>query len=336
MSDGPADGSIANVSLVYADLDKRGYSRVRKGKGFFYTGTKGRPLKRRSLVEYCQSLVIPPAWRDVWISPAQNAHILSTGVDDAGRKQYIYHPEWSRVRNTKKFSDLPAFAKQLPSLRTKIDSDMRQRKHSKSQVVATALNLIDLGFLRVGNQQYAQKSGTRGATTLHSRHLSISGDEVTLDFIGKSGKQRHIELRNETLAKNLAACQELPGQRLFQYRDEYGKLTRIDSTDVNDYLQACTQRSFTAKHFRTWGGSVLAMQYLFESKKIEASKKRERDMVKHVASQLGNTVSVARQYYIHPSLLELARTESQTTCSRRRRNGLTPSESQLVRFLECL
>jgi len=336
MSADSINSEIGNITLVYADLDQRGYSRVRKGRGFYYTGTQGRRLKRRSLIEYCQSLVIPPAWQQVWISPIRNAHVLSTGLDEAGRKQYIYHPEWTRIRNTKKFSDLPAFAQHLPALRKKVDTDMRGRKHSKTRVVATALNLIDNGLIRVGNQQYARTNGTRGATTLHSHHLSVSGNDITLDFTGKSGQRRHVELHDQPLAKSLAVCQELPGQRLFQYKDETGEVTRIDSADVNHYLQACTKQSFTAKHFRTWGGSVLAMQYLFEHKTTESSKKRERAMVKHVARQLGNTVSVARQYYIHPTLLELARSQTFTTCSRRRRNGLSPSESQLVRFLNRL
>lgn len=335
---GVADSSRIVVEtdarLVYADLASAGYSRVRRGRGFSFLGKRGKPLKRRSLIDYCRSIVIPPAWQDVWISPVRNAHILSTGLDAAGRKQYVYHPDWTRIRNTRKFDDLPEFARHLPVLREQIECDLRAFRHSRTRVVATAVGLIDRGLIRVGNETYTRLSGTRGATTLEERHVDVSGSEIVLDFRGKSGKRRHLEIDDDALARSIRYCQELPGQRLFQYRDDDGSVARVDSSDVNDYLRAATGKDITAKHFRTWGGSVSACQYLNDHASEPPGRALERAMVKHVARTLGNTVTVARQFYIHPVLLAMAREHGPPVASRRRRRSLSPTESQLLRVLE--
>lgn len=326
------------VSLIYAKLDEPGYTRIRCGRGFSYRGLNGKPLKRRSLLDYCRSLVIPPAWRDVWISPVRQAHILCRGTDEADRKQYLYHPQWTKVQNERKFDDLVAFAACLPNLRQQIETDMNAARFSKHRVTASTLRLIDKGLVRVGNEQYLRDNGTRGATTLIASTVNVSGSHITLDFKGKSGKQHHIELMDDALARSISYCQELPGQRLFQYLDEDGVAVNIDSADVNDYLRAATGQEFTAKHFRTWGGSVAACTFLHEhlsgNKQCDAGKKLESTMVRHVADRLGNTVSVARKYYIHPRLLKAAKSCQPIEVSSRALSGLSREESRLSRFLK--
>lgn len=324
--------------LVYADLEKPGYSRRRCGRGFTYLGLNGKPLKRRTLIEYCRSLVIPPAWKNVWISPVRQAHILCTGVDDASRKQYLYHPEWTEVRNTEKFNDLLAFGSCLPNLRKQMESDLSAPRFSRNRVVASTVRLIDKGLVRVGNEQYVRENGSRGATTLTGGAASVSGHQITLDFKGKSGKRHHLVLEDRALARSIRYCQELPGQRLFQYLDEDGTRAQVDSTDVNDYLKAATGKDFTAKHFRTWGGSVVACQFLHEQRSETdthaSGKSRESAMVKQVAAMLGNTLSVARKYYIHPMLLKAAQQGNTFDVPTRALSGLSRSESRFLRVLK--
>ena len=331
-------GATLVVRLVYAKLDAPGYSRVRRGRGFSYLGVGGKPLKRRSLLDYCRSLVIPPAWEDVWISPIRDAHILSTGVDQAERKQYLYHPEWSRIQSVRKFEDLLLFASCLPELRKQVDADLKAPRYSRNRVIATSVRLIDRGLVRVGNEQYLRSNGSRGATTLTRGAASVSGETVTLDFKGKSGIRHHLELEDEALARSISYCQELPGQRLFQYLDEDGHRCDVDSADVNEYLKAHTGQDFTAKHFRTWGGSVGACQFMCdnpaESTDEKTGKKFEAAMVKHVAAMLGNTVSVSRKYYIHPLLIEAAKSCHSVKVSARALSGLSREESRLVRVLK--
>lgn len=331
-------GTTLMVRLVYAKLDAPGYSRVRRGRGFSYLGVGGKPLKRRSLLDYCRSLVIPPAWENVWISPLRDAHILSTGIDQAERKQYLYHPEWSRIQSARKFDDLLLFASCLPKLRKQVESDLKAPRYSRNRVIATSVRLIDRGLVRVGNEQYLRSNGSRGATTLTRGAANVTGETVTLDFKGKSGIRHHLVLDDEALARSISYCQELPGQRLFQYLDEEGHRCDVDSADVNEYLKAHTGEDFTAKHFRTWGGSVGACQFMcdnpVESVDEKAGKKFEAAMVKHVAAMLGNTASVSRKYYIHPLLIEAATSCHSVKVSARALSGLSREESRLVRVLK--
>ena len=318
--------------LVYADLMSSGYTRVRRGKGFSYLGRSGRPLSRPSIVAYCRSLVIPPAWKEVWISPQQNAHILSTGQDQRGRKQYIYHPAWSKYRNELKFNELPAFGKALPDIRKQVQADLRARNLTKGRVLASVIKLLDEGLIRVGNDLYAQENGTFGATTLLDEHVAVSGTRVDLDFRGKSGKQRSVTLACNALARCIRDCQDLPGQRLFQYQDDSG-LYRVNSSDVNDYLRNVTGADFTAKHFRTWGGSVAALDFGIQQNRREEDLSTIR-AIKHTASVLGNTPTVARRYYIHPAVTQCIDQHKLPQLSGRPRQGLSMSESAFARLLE--
>ena len=319
--------------LVYADLMSPGYSRLKRGRGFTYLGRSGRRLSRTSIVDYCRSLVIPPAWKQVWISPQQNAHILSTGHDQRGRKQYIYHPSWTEYRNQLKFDELHAFGKALPKIRRQVHADLRARSLTKDRVLASVIRLLDQGLIRVGNEQYAQENGTFGATTLLEKHVEIDGvKRVNLDFRGKSGKQRAITLGCTALARCIRDCQELPGQRLFQYEDDSGRYP-VNSSDVNDYLNSVTESDFTAKHFRTWGGSVAALDYaLKRTRRQEAC--TTVSAIKHTASVLGNTPAVARQYYIHPKVVDHIEQSELPQLTGRPRQGLSMSESAFARLLE--
>jgi len=326
------DETSLGGSLVYADLSLPGFGRRRWGRGFSYLGRTGRRLKRPSLLKYCRSLVIPPAWAEVWISPNQAAHILSTGVDQRGRKQYLYHPQWTDMRNQMKFNDLREFGQALPLIRERVEADIRIRQLSRRRVLASAVSLLDQGLVRVGNEQYARTNGTFGATTLQEKHVSTSGSLVNLDFRGKSGKQRSIELTNSALARCIRHCQELPGQRLFQYKDASG-IHPVDSADVNSYMKLVSGDDFTAKHFRTWGGSVAALEFAQQHTELAGSELRVA-VVKCAAKTLGNTPAVAQRYYIHPGLLDAIESGDMPRKSSRSRRGLTKVESTLARFLD--
>jgi len=321
-----------SIKLVYSDLSGPGYSRRRVGKGFSYIGKTGRRLKDPRIIKYCKSLVIPPAWRDVWISPARNAHILSTGLDERKRKQYIYHPAWTDYQNLIKFSELLEFGQCLPTIRESVEKDLNKRKLSKQRVIAAVIRMIDSTLIRIGNEAYSKDNKTYGATTLLERHADVSGSTLTLDFRGKSGKQRQLDVEDANLIKTIRSCQELPGQRLFQYVDDNGKVERVSSNDVNDYLKNVSGADFTAKTFRTWGGTVMALEYVDQST-IEEPKKLEIATVKHAAKQLGNTVAVARKYYIHPELLASVKLGTNLSIAKHRRKGLSRGETGVLRFL---
>ena len=309
-----------------------GYSRKKRGRGFTYFGRSGHRLSRPSILDYCRSLVIPPAWQEVWISPQQNAHILSTGQDQRGRKQYIYHPDWTQYRNQLKFDELPAFGKALPEIRHQVRADLQSRLLTKPRVLASVVKLLDEGLIRVGNELYAQENGTFGATTLLEKHAEVAGATVNLDFRGKSGKQHAVTLDSTALARCIRDCQDLPGQRLFQYEDNSG-IHPVSSSDVNDYLHSATGSDFTAKHFRTWGGSVAALEHALQMHSTDSTYSVV-SAVKHTASVLGNTTTVARQYYIHPLVIDRIDRGKLPRIAGRPRRGLSAAESALARLLD--
>ena len=283
-------------------------------------------------MEYCRSLVIPPAWQDVWISPLRHAHILSTGQDQRGRKQYIYHPDWTAYRNQLKFNELRDFGKALPEIRKQVQADLKVRGLNKDRVLASVIKLLDEGLIRVGNDSYAQENGTYGATTLLEKHADVTGNQISLDFRGKSGKQLAVTFSSTALARCIRDCQDLPGQRLFQYEDNSG-VYPVNSADVNDYLSAATGADFTAKHFRTWGGSVAALEYALQQRQ-DSVPCSTISAVKHTATVLGNTPTVARQYYIHPIVLDRIKQDELPRLAGRPRRGLSASESAFARLLD--
>jgi DNA topoisomerase-1 len=295
---------IENTNLHYVSDNDTGFSRQKKGKGFVYLDTKGNVIHDKATREWIEAIVIPPAWEEVWISPHKNGHILATGRDTKGRKQYRYHPRWNKMTSEEKFGMLSKFGKALPHIREVTESHLREHGLSRHKVLATVVRLLEKTLIRIGNIEYAEANDSYGLTTLHDNHAHIKGDKVTFEFVGKSGKEHEITLADKRLAKIVKQCRDIPGYDLFQYYDENGQHQTIGSADVNAYLEEITGETFTAKVFRTWGGSVIAIKYLCEECADEPNEKMCRDCVKHVAESLGNTKAVSIKYYIHPLIMK--------------------------------
>jgi DNA topoisomerase-1 len=296
----------SRANLVYVENDQAGYIRVRRGRGFAYRDENGNFVRDATILHRVQSLVIPPAWSDVWICADPSGHIQATGRDEKGRKQYIYHPGWAEARECAKYNRLLPFAEALPSLRAQVDSDLHGRSLTWNKVAAVAVDLLDKTRIRVGNPEYQRQNESYGLTTLQDQHVEISGDKITFVYRGKSGKEHTVELRDKRLARLVRQCQELPGQELFQYVGDDKMRHVLRSNDVNHYLREVTGQDFTAKDFRTWGGTVTTTRALFEAGPAATKterKKRVTQAVKAAAKVLGNTVAVCRNYYIHPAVL---------------------------------
>jgi len=303
----PAPADMADAAnLVYVGGSFPGYYRVRRGRGFAYRDEAGAFVRDPKLLARVQGLVIPPAWTEVWICADPSGHIQATGRDEKGRKQYIYHPDWALARDQAKYNRLLPFAEALPALREQVDADLRKRTLTWDKVAAIAVDLLDKTRLRVGNPEYQRQNESYGLTTLQDEHVEISGDTLTFAFKGKSGKDHTIQLRDRRLARLVRQCQELPGQELFQYLGEDGVWHTLRSNDVNLYLREATGQDFSAKDFRTWGGTVTTTLALAEAGPASTKTERKQKVtqaVKAAAKALGNTVSVCRKYYVHPAVL---------------------------------
>ena len=299
-----------SAGLRYVDPADPGIRRVRRGRGFGYVDATGKRVTDKAMLARIADLVIPPAWEDVWISPAANGHIQATGRDARGRLQYRYHALWSEVRDATKYERTMAFARALPRLRRRVARDLKVRGLPRSKVVAAAVRVLEMTLIRVGNEEYARENRSFGLTTLRGRHATVSGSELKLTFRGKGGKPHSLGIRDKRLARVVRACQELAGQRLFQYIDDEGEPQHVDSDDVNDYLREAMGDEFSAKDFRTWAGTVLALAALQESiaatapASDAASTAAINDAVKEVAQTLGNTPAVCRKCYIHPAVID--------------------------------
>lgn len=301
------------VDLTYVTDQEAGYHRRRHGRGFTYTDAEGKTIRDSKVRQRLVALVIPPAWEEVWICADRNGHLQATGRDEAGRKQYIYHERWGTVRDYIKYQHLYSFAKALPALRAQVAADLRKKKLSREKVTALVVRLLEETLIRIGNNHYAQHNDSYGLTTLLDDHATINGGQVIFEFRGKSGKEHEIALRDKRLAQLIKACQDLPGQPLFQYLDEEGKVCTLESGAVNEYLRTVTCCDFTAKDFRTWGGTVWTAHLLHEAGAAETKKAQEQaivDAIKGAAQALGNTPTVCRAHYVHPLILESYRNQS--------------------------
>lgn len=297
------------AGLYYVNDFDEGISRRRCGRGFTYRLPSGKTLKSRYIRRRIESLAIPPAWNDVWICPKPDGHVLARGVDAAGRIQAIYHPQWRAVSSEKKFDRMLDFAAVLPKIRRTVRSDLARSRMDKRKVTAAVIRILDRGHLRVGNVRYAENGDSRGATTLAAEHVEVQKFRISLQFPGKSGQQREVEFRDAKTAKVIQQCEDLDGRFLFCYIGSDGNSHPVSSTDVNDWLQDVTDEHVTAKDFRTWWGSVYALESLGKIDQPEgeaASKRALTSAVKEVARKLGNTAAVCRQSYIHPKILEAA------------------------------
>ncbi|MGH6922657.1 MAG: DNA topoisomerase IB [Propylenella sp.] len=295
------------AGLAYVSDTEPGLRRRRRGKGFSYIDAEGKALRDRKVLDRIRSLVIPPAWKDVWVCGSPTGHIQATGRDIRGRKQYIYHPQWREVRDSAKYEHMLDFAAALPRIRARLREDVTRRGISREKVLAAVVQLLDMTLIRVGNKDYAEQNDSFGLTTLRDRHAVIDGAELRFEFKGKSGKTWRLKLRDRRIARVVKDCQEIPGQHLFQYFDDDGKRRPVTSSDVNSYLREISDTEVTAKDFRTWAGTVLAATVLCELPPIEGDAEAKRNVrfaIKKVAARLGNTPAICRKCYVHPELLE--------------------------------
>src|SRR6478735_1719436 len=302
--------SATAAGLRYLPDTKPGISRQVSGKTFRYFTAKGEEITDEKTLARIQKLVIPPAWTNVWICPSPNGHIQATGRDLKGRKQYLYHPEWQNNRSQSKFGRMLAFGKMLPAIRKQIETDLRSHNLNREKITAIALNLLDQTLIRVGNKSYARTNKSYGLTTLRDKHVKIKGSELKFEFIGKKGVAHSITLHDKKLASLVKKCKDIPGYDLFQYYDEDGQRQTLESGDVNNYLKEITHTDFSAKDFRTWGGTVRMVNCLEEllEKNPELEKdKTVKEAFKTVAKGLGNTPTVCSKYYVHPEIINMFR-----------------------------
>ncbi len=299
--------SAQAAGLRYVSDTMPGIRRKRSGSGFSYVGPDGKTIKDATTVSRIRSLAIPPAYRDVWICPSANGHIQATGRDARGRKQYRYHPKWREVRDETKFGRILAFSEALPRIRKRVEQDLSLPGLPRDKVLATVVRLLDCTGIRIGNDEYAKSNRSFGLTTLQDRHVEISGANMRFEFRGKSGKTHSVTLNDRRLAKIVRRCQEIPGEDLFQYIDDDGVRQTITSGDVNDYLRAASGQEFTAKDFRTWSGTKLAVSALTDIGDCTSKRQIKSNVLRaidQVAEQLNNTRAVCRKYYVHPCVFE--------------------------------
>jgi DNA topoisomerase-1 len=340
--------SAESVGLGYVTDSGPGIRRKRVGKGFGYIGANGKPVRNRQALRRFKTLAIPPAWIDVWICANPNGHIQVTARDAKGRKQYRYHRRWRTARAETKYNKMIAFGKALPLIRKQVERDVSLRGLPRAKVLATIVRLLETTCIRVGNEEYARANDSFGLTTMRDWHVEVSGSNLRFRFRGKNGKDRAIDITDSRLARVVKSCQEIPGYDLFQYIDEYGQYRTVNSTDVNAYLREITGQEFTAKDFRTWAGTVLAVLTLYESGECDSDTKSKKNVsraIKTVAEQLGNTPTVCREYYVHPGVIDAYLNGSLPEVVQRRaekipknsRHKVNPKEANIVPLLKkCL
>lgn len=326
------------AGLRYALQSEKGYYRHRKGSGFMYKDHDGNTVKDKEAKERIKQLVIPPAWQDVWISPYPNGHLQVTGIDGKGRKQYRYHPDWNKMRNQSKFYRLRRFAIALPDIRKQVDKDLKKHGLPYEKVVALVVKLIELTNIRIGNDAYKKLYGSFGLTTLRDRHVKFKGAAVDFQFTGKKGVKHKIKLQSRKLANLVKKCKEVPGYELFQYYDEDGNHHSIGSSDVNSYIQEITGEDFTAKDFRSWAGSLNALCAFHEvgmHTNMTDCKKKIVSVLDSVAKKLGNTRTVCKKYYVHPTVIASYEKGSIWNYKPRKTKGndLTAEEKALLKLL---
>jgi DNA topoisomerase-1 len=333
--------SAAVAGLRYVN-DQRtpGIRRIGRNKRFRYVDPSGRTVADADVLTRIKSLVIPPAWTDVWICPNPLGHLQATGRDARGRKQYRYHPRWRQVRDQVKYGRMLAFAAALPKIRERTAADLKLAGLPREKVLAAVVELLEKTLIRVGNEEYARDNDSYGLTTMRDTHATINGSSVRFEFRGKSGKPHRIDLHDTRLARIVKACRELPGYELFQYVDDAGERKGIESSDVNDYIRTICNEPFTAKDFRTWAGTVMTAVELARfppHRSHRAAKKNIVRAIETVAARLGNTTSVCRKCYIHPLVFDAYLAGDVVKPSRRRLTGrpqLSPQEAAVVALIE--
>jgi len=299
--------SAVNAGLRYVSDHDPGLRRIKRGKGFRYVGIDGRVIRNAAELERIRALAVPPAWTDVWICANPRGHLQATGRDAKGRKQYRYHARWRASRDETKFDRMQAFAAALPEIRRRTAADLTRPRLRRKKVLATVVQLLEKSMIRVGNEEYVQQNHSFGLTTLRDRHVQVNGSTLRFRFRGKSGIRHTVDVNDRRLARVVKQCRDLPGQELFQYIDRSGTVRAVDSGDINRYLRKITGDDFTAKDFRTWLGTVLAVTALRELRTAPTKKQTEKNVllaIDAVAGLLGNTRAVCRKSYVHPGVVD--------------------------------
>ncbi|HEY2070650.1 MAG TPA: hypothetical protein VGG48_13925 [Rhizomicrobium sp.] len=338
LQDAFADPKTAaqEAGLRYCSDEGPGISRRRAGQSFAYYRPDGEKVRAKADLARIRQLAIPPAWTDVWIAPDSRCHLAATGLDAKGRKQYRYNPDFIRVRDAAKFEHLIGFAARLPKLRRQVYRDMAQKSLTRERVLATIVYLLETTRSRIGNESYAKDNRSYGLTTLRNHHVARKGDALQFQFKGKSGKLWRFKVESRRVARVVRACQELPGQHLFEYRGEDGAVHKIGSGDVNDYLRTIMGGEVTAKDFRTWQGTVEAALALHGYGAKQPTKVDIKAAIARAADTLGNTVAICRKCYVHPAVVrcyERGTFVLDMPAKSRSRFALNPEERAVLKFL---
>lgn len=324
---------MTSRALAYVDDQGPGITRKKAGNGWAYFDPEGKRITDRDEIDRLNAIALPPAYTHAWFCPNDCGHLLATGIDARGRKQYRYHPEFRARQEAEKFDGCAAFGRLLPKVRRRVAKDLARRTLTRERVVASVVRLLDLGAIRVGNESYAKSNKSFGATTLRRRHATVAGDRLKLRFKAKSGQLREATISDARLASLVRRMQDLPGQHLFQYLNGDGEPHPVGSHDVNDYLCETMGEHFTAKNFRTWHASVLALRLLAEAKRPLTLK----ELTAEVGAHLGNTPAMARKSYIHPAVIALVERQQKWRARLKLpRDGkwLSRYERALLRLLE--
>ncbi|RQP22815.1 DNA topoisomerase IB [Piscinibacter terrae] len=333
-----SEAAQAPPGLVYVNDEAPGISRSRRGDAFVYRTPDGRLLRDKVQLDRIRRLAIPPAYTDVWICTRPNGHLQATGRDARGRKQYRYHPEWRMARDADKFARMLDFGRALPKLRRRVQRDLQRHvgeQPSRESVLAALVRLLDTTLVRIGNDEYARTNGSYGLTTLRNRHANVKGNSLRLRFRGKHGKVHDVSVDDPRVARIVRRCQAMPGQELFEYVDEAGQARCVGSADVNEYLREAAGDGFSAKDFRTWHATALALS-LIKPDAADGERRSDKEVLAEVAQRLGNTVAVCRKAYVHPRVLEWTGFGAADAPAIKPRAGLAKAEAELLDFLQRL
>jgi DNA topoisomerase-1 len=340
-----ATAAARSAGLRYVHDYQPGIARRKRGAHFHYVDADGHAVKDDDTLARIKSLVIPPAWADVWICKHPLGHLQATGRDARGRKQYRYHPRWRALRDESKYERMLSFGKALPAIRRAVDAALKLPGLPREKVLATIVYLLEATMMRIGNEEYARDNKSFGLTTLRERHVRLDGSKVRFRFRGKSGVNHEVEVQDRRLANTIRRTLDLPGQDLFQYVDDDGDPHTIGSADVNEYLQAIAGEDYTAKDFRTWSGTVLAAVALLEYEKFDSEAQAKKNVVQaieSVAKKLGNTPTICRKCYVHPAVIESYLDGTMLKALRRRAqqqlqddlHSLRPEEAAVLALLQ--
>lgn len=321
-------GRISSGPLLnFANVEDLTIRRMRKGRGWAYYDSEGNRIVDRGEIDRLNALAFPPAYTDARFNPDPLGHLQVVGRDARGRTQYRYHPTYRESQESLKFALCGEFGSALPRLRKHVSVALTLPATDRQAVIAALVRILDTAFLRIGNESYRKANNSFGLTTLRNRHVKLQGHSLMMQYRGKGGIMRSVKLTDRSLSRIVRGCQDLPGQRLFQYRDEAGAIRSVESQDVNTFLHMHLGDAFTAKHFRTWHASVLAFSALREGHAL-------RESLDIVSQALGNTPAIARKSYVHPKLLTADAEILRKTPKTRASKWMSAEEKAFLAFLQ--